>query len=61
MRLRRNILKGPFKYYIIKEVGGWGQKMEIFDYVILEWSLSIIMDSCPESLTEKDPKQKKPR
>ena len=23
--------KGPFKYYVIKEVGGWGQKMDIFD------------------------------
>ena len=23
--------KGPFKYYVIKEVGGWGQKMSIFD------------------------------
>ena len=23
--------KGPFKYYVIKEVGGWGQKMAIFD------------------------------
>ena len=23
--------KGPFKYYVIKEVGGWGQKMTIFD------------------------------
>ena len=23
--------KGPFKYYFIKEVGGWGQKMAIFD------------------------------
>jgi hypothetical protein len=22
--------KGPFKYYVIKEVGGWGQKMAIF-------------------------------
>ena len=22
---------GPFKYYVIKEVGGWGQKMAIFD------------------------------
>ena len=21
----------PFKYYVIKEVGGWGQKMAIFD------------------------------
>ena len=21
--------KGAFKYYVIKEVGGWGQKMEI--------------------------------
>ena len=23
--------KGPFKYYFIKEVGGWGQKVAIFD------------------------------
>ena len=23
--------KGPFKYYVFKEVGGWGQKMAIFD------------------------------
>ena len=23
--------KGPFKYYAIKEVGGWGQKMAILD------------------------------
>jgi hypothetical protein len=23
--------KGPFKYYVIKEVGRWGQKMAIFD------------------------------
>jgi hypothetical protein len=22
---------GPFKYYVIKEVGGWGQIMAIFD------------------------------
>ena len=22
---------GPFKYYVIKEVGEWGQKMAIFD------------------------------
>ena len=25
------ITKGPFKYYVIKEVGEWGQKMAIFD------------------------------
>ena len=25
------LLKGPFKYYVIKEVGVWGQKMAIFD------------------------------
>ena len=25
------LTKGPFKYYVIKEVGGWGQKMAIFD------------------------------
>ena len=23
--------KWPFKYYVIKEEGGWGQKMAIFD------------------------------
>ena len=23
--------KGPFKYYVIKEVGGWGQKMANLD------------------------------
>ena len=23
--------KGPFKYYVIKEVGGWGQIMAILD------------------------------
>ena len=23
--------KGAFKYYVIKEVGGWGQKITIFD------------------------------
>ena len=29
--LRSNILpKGPFKYYVSKEVAGWGQKMAIF-------------------------------
>ena len=22
---------GPFKSYVIKEVGGWGQKMAMFD------------------------------
>ena len=27
----RIILKGAFKYYVIKEVGGWGQKRVIFD------------------------------
>ena len=26
-----NITVGPFKYHVIKEVGGWGQKMAIFD------------------------------
>ena len=28
---RGRINKGPFKYYVIKELGGWGQKMAIFD------------------------------
>ena len=40
--------KGPFKYYVIKEMAGWSQKMAFFeskkesqkhDDVILEWSL----------------------
>ena len=26
--------KGPFKYYVIKEVGGWGKKMA--EWVIIE-------------------------
>ena len=30
-RLKGNGGKGPFKYYVIKEVGGWGQKMAILD------------------------------
>ena len=25
--------KGPFKYYVMKEVNGWDQKMAIFDYL----------------------------
>ena len=25
-----NLSKGPFKYYVSKEVGGWGQKIEFF-------------------------------
>ena len=25
------LAKGPFKYYVIKEVGGLGQNMVIFD------------------------------
>ena len=26
-----NVHKGAFKYYVIKVVGGWGQKIEILD------------------------------
>ena len=29
--IRTFFRKGPFKYYVIKEVGGWGQKVAIFD------------------------------
>ena len=25
------VYKGAFKYYVIKEVGGWGQEMAFFD------------------------------
>ena len=28
---QRCLAWGAFKYYVIKEVGGWGQKMAIFD------------------------------
>ena len=31
--------KGPFKYYVIKEVGRVGLKSEKHDDLILEWSL----------------------
>ena len=27
----KNLSKGAFKYHVIKEVGGWGQKMAILD------------------------------
>ena len=27
---RADFDKGPFKYYVSKEVGGWGQQMAIF-------------------------------
>ena len=27
---QQNMPKGPFKYYVSKEVGGWGQKMAFF-------------------------------
>ena len=29
--LETHLPKGPFKYYVINEVGGWGQIMAIFD------------------------------
>ena len=29
--------KGPFKYYVIKEVGGWGSQMMMFDDKVGEW------------------------
>ena len=29
--------KGPFKYYVIKEVGGWGCQMMIFDDKVGGW------------------------
>ena len=31
LRLLIFVFKGAFKYYVIKEVGGWGQKIAIFD------------------------------
>ena len=29
--------RGPFKYYVIKEVGGWGAKMMMFDDKVGGW------------------------
>ena len=29
--------KGPFKYYVIKEVAGWGGQMMIFDDKVGGW------------------------
>ena len=28
---------GPFKYYVIKEVGGWGGQMMMFDDKVGGW------------------------
>ena len=33
-------LKGPFKYYVIKEVGGWGGQMMVFDDKVGGWALN---------------------
>ena len=32
-----NFPKGPFKYYVIKEVGGWGGQMMMFDDKVGGW------------------------
>ena len=29
--------RGPFKYYVIKEVGGWGGQMMMFDDKVGRW------------------------
>ena len=29
--------KGPFKYYVIKDVGGWGGQMMMFDDKVGGW------------------------
>jgi hypothetical protein len=29
--------RGPFKYYVIKEVGGWGGQMMMFDDKVGGW------------------------
>ena len=33
----RTLHKGPFKYYVIKEVGGWGGQMMMFDDKVGGW------------------------
>ena len=32
-RVKLQVYRRPFKYYISKEVGDWDQKMTIFDYL----------------------------
>ena len=32
-----NFTKGPFKYYVIKEVGGWGGQVMMFDDKVGGW------------------------
>ena len=35
--MERHFNKGPFKYYVIKEVGGWGCQMMMFDNKVGGW------------------------
>ena len=35
--IRKELTKGPFKYYIIKEVGEWGGQMMMFDDKMGGW------------------------
>ena len=37
MNSHLNLDKGPFKYYVIKEVGGWGGQMMMFDDKVGGW------------------------
>ena len=34
---RVHVSRGPFKYYVIKQVGGWGGQMIMFDDKVGGW------------------------
>ena len=46
-------MKGPFKYYIIKEVGGWGGQMMMFDDKVGGWGW--LNDDVIKKYTRKKP------
>ena len=46
-------LKGAFKYYVIKEVGGWGGQMMMFDDKVGGWGW--LNDDVIKEFTRKCP------
>ena len=50
--------KGPFKYYVIKEVGGWGGQMMMFDDKVGGWGwlnddvIKKYTRKCPSSVSK---------
>ena len=45
--------KGPFKYYVIKEMGGWGGQMMMFDDKVGGgWLNDDVIRQCPSSVSK---------